>query len=429
MARSPQEIAANIGSFSVYEGKDGSKVHENGAQGYLALQMLSQLDPQPDYATSRTTSLQTPIHEQEGTVTISAKGTSVEGPFGANEVTVSKSTLNDLVESARITTSERVPTGLYLAMQNELIDQITVQDQRPLAQILTELGTLDDWKSRREEFGFATDAEFAETLNTPLLVLSSNVCHSEEVHFFVEQHLNADGKACNQTRSGNLDEAVPNILVSVPGINYDYGVLDSTKPEDIETGRQHMGAMWDVVLAAAVSHGARNIAIPPIGLGAFAGENPKPVAYHYFSELFQLLNTERYAGKFDNIYYNPLFFGDEFVQAQAEYKPQNIVRFGGDVKFLAVELAKEGHSCALVNPSDADVMWGKQDVGQYYKNGDYVGEEDIAATSTSALGSREIADCYVNPAKVQSADARLAQTKAASMTRYAQQSSSQESQR
>ncbi len=50
--------------------------------------------------------------------------------------------------------------------------------------------------------------------------------------------------------------------------------------------------------------------------------------------------------------------------------------------------AKKGVPCALHNPSDADVVFGLYDIGEYWKKGHYVFEEHIASMSTAPLNSR-----------------------------------------
>ncbi len=71
-----------------------------------------------------------------------------------------------------------------------------------------------------------------------------------------------------------------------------------------------------------------------------------------------------------NIIYHPAQFRGEFDNAwNAANKPQNIMGAKKDVVFLADELNKKGYATALHNPSDADVVYGVYDVGEYWKSG------------------------------------------------------------
>lgn len=69
------------------------------------------------------------------------------------------------------------------------------------------------------------------------------------------------------------------------------------------------------------------------------------------------------------------------------------MRTDRDVFILAHQLTQQGKPCAFHNPSDADVVFGIYDVGEYWKNGKgsgYVGEEHIGAMSTAPLNSRNL---------------------------------------
>lgn len=167
--------------------------------------------------------------------------------------------------------------------------------------------------------------------------------------------------------------------------------------------------MWQGVLHAAQEQNCKVLSLSAIGLGAFLDptwdeSQKKQVAELYYGELLKLLSQPEYQGKFDAIYVNPVFpFAKNALQEAQERSPQAapiIHPFDGDVKFLAIEFAKNDIRCALLNPSDPDVMWGTNDVGEYYKKGHYAGEEDIGATSTAALGSAGISDVYRNEAKI-----------------------------
>jgi hypothetical protein len=195
-------------------------------------------------------------------------------------------------------------------------------------------------------------------------------------------------------------------------MNFSYGGAKAI--EYLENGQasELIDAMWLSILTAAANQGCRHLVFPAIGLGAFLPPdwpeaNKSKVAALYYQSLMQQLAKPELSGKFDSIHINPVFNFARKALAAAKQKATpalsaKVHDFSGDVKFLAVELAKRGIKCGLLNPSDSDVIWGKYDIGEYYKNpkGDYVGEEDLASTSTASLGSVGMCDVYTNPAKM-----------------------------
>lgn len=422
-------ISGTIGGFSSYSGLQG-KIGGFGAgaiQGVLAKQLIRQLDGAPGWYTSEVTTLNKPLSEQVGPnappVTIGASQIASEDSdpnstinkeisggfkkaFGDTTVTLSKATVQKLSDSAKIVTnSKNFPRELFIKIQKELIANIEPQEKRTLKKVLKAKGgdaLIIEWTSQWQSLGFTSQADFIKALDTPMLLLASNICHSQEIHFFVEQQLRAnDNAALNKLRTGNLDNATPNVLLSIPGINVAYSGL---KPD--EQTRGLVSNMWESLLDSAVLQNCRNLATPAIGLGAFAGIYGTEMAKIYYETLSELLSSDKYKGKFDNVFVNTRGKRDFSPEFDAIFKPGgttggcNVQNFKKDVKFLAIELAKAGHRCALVNPSDADVVLGKNDVGEYFKHGDYVAEEDFAATSTAVVGSKGICDVYTNAAKI-----------------------------
>jgi hypothetical protein len=420
-------ISDTIGSFSNYSGLQG-KIYGGVIQAVLAKQLIRQLQGAPGWSESEITTLNQPLSAQvgpnESPITIGASQIASENSdpksdinkrisegfkkaFGETTVTLSKATIKKLSDSAKIVVnSKNFPKELFIKIQRELVDSIIPGDKRTLKEILIFKGgdaLVTEWVSQWQTLGFKSEADFAKALDTPMIFLASSVCHSQEIHFFVEQQVRVeDNAALNKLRTGSLDNATPNVLLSIPGINVAY----SGRAPDEQT-RGLVINMWESLLDSAVLQNCRHLAMPAIGLGAFAGKYGTVMAKIYYETLSQLLNSDKYKGKFDNIFVNTRGrerdFSSEF---EAIFKPGEpiggckVQNFKKDVKFLAIELAKAGYRCALVNPSDADVVLGKYDVGEYFKNGNYVAEEDFSATSTAVVGSKGICDVYINPTRI-----------------------------
>lgn len=406
--QTPSQIEQTVGTFAQYKGINDA--HLGYSTNYRpSLQMIEQLNPTEDYKTSKITTLKTDLTEQGRNTQVTIGGTDeAKTTYGNTQCTISVGKLADLSQTAKFTvgyvptddtTSPRMTPELFNYIHKNLSKHINEQEKRTLKEIIEAAGkTPEDVKKEFESSILSgesmPDKTWEATLNTPMLILASHACHTQEVHFFVEQEVQ-NGQCKNKMRSGNLDEATPNVVLSVPGLNLAYS---GSAREAIKTSAQkahHMTAMWSAVLEGAIAQDCKVLSIPSIGLGAFAGNNPDEAALGYFDSLFRLLKTPRYQNYFTDVFYNPRAAIDHTKQfdkaLQSHTEIQNIVhKTDKDVKFLAIELAKQGIKCALVNPSDADVVLGKYDVGEYYKNGHYVGEEDIAATSTAPIGSKGI---------------------------------------
>ncbi|MBI2791108.1 MAG: ankyrin repeat domain-containing protein [Gammaproteobacteria bacterium] len=403
------DIAKSVGKFADYKGIDGHPIKGNPRQALLAKQLLSQLNPAAGWQTSAVTTLSQPLAEVPGQVQIKAQDSDSKAAFGQGSVTVSKKELKRLADTAQIVTNESIlPQQLFLEIQNKLRNEVKAQEKRTLKEILGQ--RYESWSDRFQELGFQSKAKFEESASIPLNLLSLGVCHSQEVHFFVEQEVLGNGLAVNKLKNQDLDNATPNILLSTPGLNLAYG--GSTAEETLNNGMATtlISAMWQGVLTSAANQNCKNLAFSAIGLGAFLPDNwpndkKAQVAGIYYQTLMEQLARPEFKDKFESIHINPVFgFAKQQLNEAKIKAPESVSaivhHFDGDVKFLAVECAKNGVKCGLLNPSDPDVMWGKYDIGEYYKSGHYVGEEDIAATSTACLGSVGISDVYTNKAKI-----------------------------
>lgn len=365
-----------------------------------------------------------------------------ESVFGVGVCHVSKKELKRLAKTATIVTNSKMITPeLFIKIQTDLNNHtsklngyLLTQEKRTLKQICKD-NNIDienvsqnsgwDWKS----LGYNNQKQLDKILNTSMIWLSSNICHSQEVHFFVEQHITSDGKAFNKLRNVMLDNAVPNVLLSIPGIklNLNFANLEIqtiTNNEMLESNniildlhlrnsyennfisaKELATNMWKSILDSAILHECKHIVMPAIGLDTFIDYNNhifrEIMTEIYSISLFELLKDVRYASYFDNVLLNPItqhnITQKIFNKALLKYQDQirqyecNVELITYDIKMAAIEFAKKGARCAILNSSDIDVVLGITDVGHYYKTtGSYSTEEDIATTSTACIGSRGI---------------------------------------
>ena len=420
-----KDVAKSIGNFSIYMGVDQSDIYGNACQAFLSKQMLAQLNPTQEWLDDHVTTLCFPLSEQdlEERVVITTNVSNAvpvtsgfpgfnnnlaSRVFGNATCFVSKSKLQQLASSSRLFGQEKYLL-LYRLFGNQFYANIQEQEKRSMRQIAGE--SISDFKTRvQRQSQFLQEAEFAAATEMPLNVYATKICHAQEVLFFVEQQVEHEF-ALNKIRSGDLDNEMPVVLLSIPGLNFAYGFRDAASrnavlADDGAQAKLLLCDMWRAVLKAAVGMQVEVLVIPPIGLGAFlpgswSNQQKASVAGYYFAALSMVLNEYQEQNKLTylrHIFYHPLFYKDELRDSCSQHIDSGLLNvFERDVKFFAIELAKAGYRAALVNPSDSDVIWGKYDVGEYYKDGHYVGEEDLAATSTAALGSIGITKELHNP--------------------------------
>ena len=390
------QIFSRTGYFSNYKGVFG-KIYGNSSQAHLAKEVIKNLSPKSNWRTTNLTELEVPLDQQENK---QIRLTSNK-EFGYGNPTISVDTLKKLAKSSRITVNENIlPKKAFLKLQEQLsLLNIKHQDKRNLYDILIEANLLQDWKLSWQQLGFQSLKHFLAVSKMPIMLISSSICHSQKAHFFVEEY-NQNGLAYNKIRDENLDQKTESVVISTPGINFRYSSLDSKSFRESGVAEICMTNMWENILESAMLQDCKYLSIPPIGLGAFlpkSNSEAKEIADLYFKTLFDLLSKERYKGKFDGIFYNAGLYNNQCKKMLLQYKSKidcPVEVHSKDAKFLAINLSKNNHMCAVVNPSDMDVVLGLNDVGEYYKTGDYAMEEDIASTSTAFIGSREISGVY-----------------------------------
>ena len=228
--------------------------------------------------------------------------------------------------------------------------------------------------------------------------LAAGVCHSQKIDLLAQPEIPTfgeyKGKVILAPKNGNITKDMNAILLlSSPALNFAYGSKPGSFLSSDEQIR-YLEGMYRNLFNAAVAEKYEYIALPAAGLGVFAGDKIEEIRKMYFGILTRI--SKEFPNL--NIIYNsghPTNAAD--FDAIFEKEPSaNLVRTNQDVMIVAHTLTQKGKPCAFHNPSDADVVFGIYDVGEYWKNGKgdgYVGEEHIGAMTTAPLNSR-----LLNPA-------------------------------
>ncbi|KAL0207104.1 hypothetical protein P9112_012815 [Eukaryota sp. TZLM1-RC] len=398
-------IASTIGNFSHYSGLDGKPIFEPGRSGFAARSFLHQLGA-VNLTDGRLTYLKTSIDHinEPSIVIIRAEDRYIRQSYGDSEVTISLEEVKRLWDSARLfCDSSIVPVNFYFKLVNEFIhgskSSFSEQEVYSFVQVFGK-STAQSVLQQYSDHGFYSYNDCEKALNTSFLILASAVAHSQLVHFFVEQEV-IDGLALSKLRSGRLDDYPPTLLISVPGFNFAYASISRSLLKEFVkspfTLRPRFMALWKIVLSALVYYNYRVLVLPAIGLGVFLGGRDsvkEDIATMYFETLAESLELVEFKSKVDHVFYHPMKYGKQLESVISRFSGTVLTAFYKDVKMFVVELSKNGFNAALVNPSDADVIWGVFDVGEYWKFSAKAAEEDFACTSTAVIGSFGINPVY-----------------------------------
>ena len=340
-----QDIEKQVGNFSAYE-TVGGKGEDIPYDLKPAQQFLTGLGGVSDSKAHLSSKLDKSFILSNGNHDVAVASFAPNQQSG--KLTISGERVDRLVKSAKTyVNTELFPEGLYAQVMQS--NSLTAQDS-----------TL----SVKANFHWQN--------------LAVGVCHAQEIDLLVSQDIK-NGRAIASTRVGVINKDEPAILLlSSPALNFAYGTAENlTKSEK----KQFIKGMYRNLFNATVSEGREYIAMPAAGLGIFGGE---PDLY------FKLLMDVAKEYPKLNVIYHPAQFGKQFDEALNKAQLPNVVRATKDVLFIADELTKNGKPCAFHNPSDADVVFGVYDVGEYWKSGKgagYIGEEHIGAMTTAPLNS------------------------------------------
>lgn len=236
------QIALSIGKFSAYKGVDKSYIQGNALQAFLSKQMLVQLNPTPTWLNDHVTTLISPLSGQnlEERVVITTnvsnavpvtsgfpgfKANLASRAFGDATFFVSKRKLQQLALSTKLFAAHDNYRLLHKLFGQKFYVNIQEQEKRSMRQIAGE--SISDLKTIvQRQSQFLQEAEFAAATEMPLNVYATKICHAQEVLFFVEQQVELEF-ALNKIRSGDLDNEMPVVLLSIPGLNFAYGFRDA----------------------------------------------------------------------------------------------------------------------------------------------------------------------------------------------------------
>lgn len=355
----------NVGTFSNYQCELGQFAESIPFNKKPAQQLLNGLAcvHSADEKLSRTSDGKPLKENVKNSVVISAFNEKTD-----SKLTLTAARIEELLDSAKIYLNSSIfPKTKYLSYINN--SSIKEQDQS---------------KDQSKD-----DSFFSEYYQN----LATQVCHVQKIDVLVEHVKNEFGKAVAAPRAGTRnkgDAAV--LLISTPALNFNVqnkGVAHHLSDSDVS---KYVKGMFENIFTAASLEGYHYITMPAAGLGQFEGE-PEV----YFNILADV--ADKYPTL--NIIYHPAQYGNKFDEIMKKRNPKNIIRATVDVFYLADELTRNGYPCAFHNPSDADVVYGVYDVGEYWKNGTrycYLGEEHACSMSTGPLNSKLLNPAvYANP--------------------------------
>jgi hypothetical protein len=369
-------------------------------QGLFAKVLLHELYDVPLNDRSSRTYVRTGRHKNPHKNYIVLKS---RGKFGSWALTLDKKTLSSLEKSARIFIHPDVMTpSQFIAIQKILHAQahekqtlfIKEQDRRSLETVIQ---NIPKKHSILKKNCFSLPA-----LNTSVSLLASGIAHIQHIHWLVEAKP-INGIIRQTLRTTLIDKTPPTTLISIPALNLSYGNIHLNKISDEKEIKAilipYLKRFWQTLLYAAKHEKIDTIYIPPVGLGAFFPHNLPSSIQEKIAELYIetfILCLKEMTLSHVNIIYHPGKFQKIFQNILKKHPNIPIQLTTADVKLMSMwdSFYTKNKKVALVNPSDPDVMWGVYDVGEYYKNGHYAMEEDIASTSTAVLGSAGLNDVY-----------------------------------
>lgn len=213
--------------------------------------------------------------------------------------------------------------------------------------------------------------------------IATQICHVQKIDLLIEHTLDGYNRAVAKPKNGKIDKGAPAVLlVSTPALNFDGNNKGVAQHLSERERLKYIKGMYRNIFNSTVLEGYKYITMPAAGLGQFKGDP---------EECFNALAEVAKEFPALNIIYHPGNYPEAFEGMLANHKPNNITQATKDVFYLADQLTRNGYPCAFHNPSDADVVYGVYDVGEYWKNGKrfaYLGEEHACALSTGPLNSR-----------------------------------------
>eukprot|EP00667_Euglena_gracilis_P001602 EG_transcript_1606 len=364
-----------------------------------------------------------------------ANARSVQDIFGDGEMFISRQRLQRLNATYTVRLAPAFPVAFYKALVKVLaVDPnvqyfwenkaVTLQElhKRPAEEASNPqaqkqfIRLMDAVAESKELFGFRSAAQFRDIVEQSMTELSTTVVIAGEVVFLSGNH-------------GQITPLIPTqpniLLVSTAGVDFDepdrtasaqreegkYFVITKRLPDGSVEGdwkseyaraqfKQRIRLTYDMIFQTCQEHGVTHLSLIPMGLGIFLPRiQADDVKLIYFDAQLELLGEHDYG--FHTVFINP---GPakrqvEYLLRTNRYKFScNVMIHSKNGKYLVQQLARAGYPAAVLNPSDCIAMLQGR-MGYWWEVGRgsrYVGEEDIAATSTAPLMQYNATDLYTS---------------------------------
>jgi hypothetical protein len=217
---------------------------------------------------------------------------------------------------------------------------------------------------------------------------------------YCEFHNKKEELACGLPYKYKITQKNKIFLISAAGMNFGYGKnknillnILKNKPKLI---KKHLYNLWNLIFTACLKNDIYSIVLPSIGLGVFSPKDEylrNILLKIYFESLCEVIFLFKEKYKF-NIFISA---NKEDIKTFLEkeinkFKLQEIVNpVSCNIFVLARNIGENSFKCALINPSDEEVLSGNADIGMFYKHGindGYVGEEHIATIFSASINSK-----------------------------------------
>lgn len=314
-------------------------------------------------------------------------------------LTISNEKIRAIMSSAKVVVSNQLGIEDYKRIQSTVDDQIS---QNP--------------PSSLDVRGIVIDGSTLSRPNYSAEMYACQICHSARLPVLTNPY-NSSGSAHQQLSDINLDEAPEIVLINTPGANFAYGkgfketFLDngSLKVAEFEN---FLNGLWTNVIFSAIEQNATDLSLLPIGLGAFLkGLSPETnleIQKSYLRSLKAILEDPNIKPKLEDQFKDGIYFTlGPIAKTTADeiFEDSDFVHFHDrDALNLSQEISADpDHCCAILNPSDGDVMFGIYNVGEYWQTSykgtlSHVGEEYLMHLIPGQLTGRDMCpEAFENP--------------------------------
>lgn len=248
----------------------------------------------------------------------------------------------------------------------------------------------------------------------PFLLHACMVSHSIRLPSLTQPYLNGN-LAHQQLISTNLDHSNELILISSSGINLSVPIcykyfFDTSGGFADGAFRNLATEMWKTIIFSCMQQKATDLSLLAIGLGAFISrvrpEYRPAIRTIYLETLKSVIDNDTVRDHFKHgIFFARGPIPDDEMKAVFKDCKTKVHIHEADAANLAQHIsAEEGRCCALLNPSDPDVIFGRCNIGEHWQfskknKGDmHVGEEFLMHFLLGMLGSYQMCpEAFENP--------------------------------